>query len=169
MSKSKIEWTEIVKRFWSYVDKTQSCWLWKAGLFSNGYGQFRVRNKKIKAHRFAYEIANGKILPNIIVCHSCDNPKCVNPKHLFLSTHKGNALDREFKKRHPHTQTADLSGEKNPASKINPLIVHTIRKYRKKGHTYSQLVGGVEISFNIKLSKSQIANIVHRRCWKNVG
>ncbi len=169
MSKSKIEWTELIKRFWSYVDKTQNCWLWKAGLFSNGYGQFRARNKKVKAHRFAYEITYGKILPNIIVCHSCDNPKCVNPKHLFLSTPKGNALDRESKNRHPHIQTADLSGENNPASKINPLIVRTIRKYRKKGHTYSQLVERIDFSFNVKLSKSQIANIVHRRSWKNVG
>lgn len=165
---------KIIERFWGYVNITPDCWLWKAGCFQNGYGQFRVGKKKVKAHRFAYQITYGRILPTICVCHKCDNPKCVNPKHLFLSTPKGNALDREAKKRSgdggskTKRRNGLAQGINNPAHKLTPILVKTIRKYRKKGHTYSELVEGIEFTAGIVISKSQIANIVHRRSWKNV-
>ena len=169
MGKTKIEWTdEIKKRFWGYVDKTLTCWLWNAGCFQNGYGQFRLGKKKVKAHRFAYMMCFGEIPVGKIVCHRCDNKKCVNPTHLFLGTHKDNAQDREKKNRHPHLNGYDKSGANNPACKITPLIVRTIRRYRKKGHTYSELQNGVEFGFGIRISKSQVANIVHKRSWSNV-
>lgn len=167
---SKIEWTEKdLHRFWEKVDDASfgRCWNWKAGLFTNGYGQFRLRNKKMKAHRFAYLIYYGKIPKGKIICHHCDNPKCVNPHHLFVGTHKDNSVDREKKNRHPHKGVQQF-GLSNPAAKINPLIVRTIRKYRRIGHTYSALQDGIEFGFGIRISKSQVANIVHKRSWSHV-
>lgn len=175
MGKTKIEWNNTdSERFWAKVQKSESCWIWQAGLFDNGYGQFRLGKRKVKAHCFSWVIYFGQIPQGKLICHRCDNKQCVNPSHLFIGTHKDNAQDRENKGRggdggsKTKKDTGMCQGIKNPAHKVNPLIVRTIRKYRRIGHTYQDLKDGIEFSFNITISKSQIANIVHRRSWKNV-
>ncbi len=178
--KSTISWTDgltdkIVARFESYRDTSGNCWLWTGGLFSNGYGQFRVGRYKVKAHRLAWVIMNGPIPDGKIVCHTCDVPRCVNPAHLWLGTDKQNIQDRDRKGRtgdggsKVKKATGSVRGERNAAAKITPLIVRTIRKYRRMGHSYQAIIDGVEFSFGIKLSMSQIGNIVHGRCWSHVG
>lgn len=159
---TKIEWTEeIIDRFWQYVRKTAGCWIWIGGCFSNGYGQFRVAEKKVKAHRFAYQITKGNILPGICVCHTCDNRKCVNPNHLFLATHKGNALDRANKKRSARFNLPRLFGEKNPQAKLTQSKVEEIRELRKSGYTYRSLACKFEVSCSL------IGNIIRDENWKS--
>lgn len=77
--------TEL-KRFWNKVEKTETCWIWKAGKFSQGYGAFRVDRKTIAAHRISYEIHKGKIPENLVIDHLCRNRACVNPDHLETTT-----------------------------------------------------------------------------------
>lgn len=164
-----VKTVKLVKRFWSYCgDRTENnCWNWRGALFTNGYGQFRWGKRKVKAHRIAWWLLYGPIPYGKIICHTCDNKRCVNPNHLFMGTHKDNAEDREKKGRHPHINKSRF-GEKNPACKLTPSIVRTIRRYRQLGHTYSALQSGVKLGWDISISKSQIANIVHKRSWKNV-
>jgi len=86
--------------FWSKVNKTDSCWLWTAGCFPNGYGAFNVNRNKKGAHRVAYELTYGPITKkHLVVRHTCDVKHCVRPSHLLLGTQRENnddAIDRNL-------------------------------------------------------------------------
>ncbi len=91
-----------IQRFISKITVNQinGCHEWTDTLNSWGYGTFRVKDKKIFSHRFSYEYYVHKIPHGMLVCHSCDNPKCVNPKHLWIGTHADNMKDMVSKGRH---------------------------------------------------------------------
>jgi len=93
------EFTE--RRFWSKVEKTDGCWLWRAGVRrkDEGYGQFFFDGKPTPAHRMAMMLQGVILSPDEVVAHHCDNPPCVRPDHLFVTTNEGNTADRESKGR----------------------------------------------------------------------
>lgn len=88
-----------MERFFDKVNKTDSCWNWTGAMRPNGYGCFKVKGKLISSHRFSWELVNGKISDGLLVCHKCDNRKCVNPSHLFLGSQKQNMHDCKSKNR----------------------------------------------------------------------
>jgi len=94
-------------RFWEKVDQggSNDCWEWTAGLLGDGYGNFYSGKRTVGAHRFSYELHFGPIKGGLICCHKCDNPRCVNPAHLFLGTVQDNIDDCIAKKRHQHGET----------------------------------------------------------------
>lgn len=147
------------KRFWSKVDRTggpDNCWLWKAGRFSTGYGQFHVRGRSNVASRVAYDIYFGEIPAGYQVCHKCDNPLCVNPRHLFLGTTQDNTRDRDRKGRQSR-------GEKVNTCKLTPDSVRQIR------HLYAtQEYTQVQLAKQYGVSQVQIGHIVRGEHWKHI-
>jgi len=75
------------------------CWLWNGATDIRGRGRIMVDGKLKLASRVAYEVFTGEIPESMNVCHTCDNPLCVNPFHLFLGTQVDNIKDRESKNR----------------------------------------------------------------------
>ena len=95
LESSKSEATAHPKWFWSHVEKSDTCWNWIKNTASGGYGFITTpkSKKQTAAHRVAWELSNGPIPSDMDVLHSCDNPACVRPDHLFLGTAFVNTQD----------------------------------------------------------------------------
>lgn len=92
-------------RLLRHVKKTKTCWIWVGCLSKHGYGKTNIRLRKLPAHRAFYELFKGPIPPGKCVCHTCDNPPCVNPDHLWVGTNKENLVDMIKKKRQIYGHT----------------------------------------------------------------
>ena len=105
----------FLDRFWNKVEKGKpdACWNWIGAKHPFGYGDIRLgggsrqRTIHIRAHRFSYELHHGPIPAGLDVCHSCDNPTCVNPHHLFVGTARDNVLDAIRNNRMPQIRKAN--------------------------------------------------------------
>ena len=146
---SKLRPTE----FWTKVEKTDTCWLWKAGRYASGYGQFRRR----RAHRVAWELTYGSIPLGKKILHDCDIKRCVNPNHLFLGTSVDNTQDMLKKGRHNPPQ-----GTCNGQAKLTEEEVKRIRQLREQGYPLQSL------SEMFEVSKSRISKISRNLAWRHV-
>lgn len=109
----RVDSTPAKERFERNIRITPGCWLWTASIKQRGYGSFSIGYQNILAHRFSYEIYCGPIPPNMMVLHSCDNPRCVNPDHLRVGTHAENMQDMVDRER-----CSSGPGEKCPSHKL---------------------------------------------------
>ena len=88
-----------LRRFWSKVNKTDSCWEWTGNLVGAGYGRVCRDGVMLLAHRVVWEMVNGPIPGGMEVMHKCDNPPCGNPVHLTHGTNADNLADMAQKGR----------------------------------------------------------------------
>lgn len=102
-----------IRRFWVKVEikSEDECWNWTAFKNKQGYGRFGSSSCRcVNAHRVSWTIAFGPIPEGHFVCHRCDNPSCVNPKHLFTGTRQDNVDDMVIKKRSRHFKNHEFYG-----------------------------------------------------------
>lgn len=99
------------------------CREWKRGKTKDGYGIFRAPGRGIKVHREMWTINKGAIPDGMCICHTCDNPACINIDHLFLGTRKDNMIDMVRKGRNAKT-----GGMLNPRAILTEDNVREIRR-----------------------------------------
>lgn len=145
----------IEARFWSKVPNTDdpmACWYWGGRIDPRGYGRFdlpkegRCKLMPWLAHRVSFLLTRGSLSSSAVVCHKCDNTRCVNPSHLFVGSQADNLTDMKNKGRGngkrklsiddvleilKSNETHSVLGEKYGVSRAN--IYHI-----KLGHTWSR-------------------------------
>lgn len=94
---------QSIDNFMKTVNKKASCWQWEGFVDRHGYGRSSINCKHQGAHRVSYQLFVGPIPHNKHVLHKCDNPGCVNPKHLYVGTHKDNMRDTSIRNRRHKT------------------------------------------------------------------
>lgn len=156
-------------RFWSRVNKRGPvhptlgrCWVWTGKLTPKGYGQIVTHGRGNRPHRYSYEIHVGVIPTGLFVLHKCDNPSCVNPKHLFVGTHQDNQADKTEKGR-------QAKGSKNGWAVLTEVQVANIRRRYKLKRGYHDPVngqGGLAREFGV--TQANISIIVRQEGWKHV-
>ena len=148
-------------RYWNYVDKKgeDECWNWLGSKDSDGYGQFTIGHNTFKSHRVMYILTYGKIYEDKLIMHTCDNPSCVNPKHLKEGTYKDNMIDKVNKGR-DYSGVQNNKGELNPNCKLTIKDINKIRNIYKTGEvTQKQLAK----KFNVE--QPHISRIILRKNW----
>ncbi|HET8627441.1 MAG TPA: HNH endonuclease [Thermomicrobiales bacterium] len=184
---------EFISRFESRVDRSGDCHIWIGVRHRQGYGEISCGGKMLRAHRVAWEIANGQIPPEMCVCHACDNPSCVRTDHLWLGTQRENMRDaakkgrvaaqrhperiprgdNHYSKQHPErVASGDRNGARTrpdrvPRGELNGssrLTADQVREIRRLGATTSQRA--IAQAFGVHFST--ISGIISGKRWRHL-
>lgn len=167
--------TDPVRRFWSKasVDEPDACWEWTSkNRDRDGYGYFKVAGRMWRAPRYAFNLANpdAPIGDDEMVCHTCDNPPCVNPAHLIRGAALDNSADqverdrtvtgdRHHTRRDPSTRRR---GEANGSARLTAEQVLEIRRRYAAGEKQVPLAAVFGVSQPI------ISQIIRRKVWTHL-
>lgn len=144
-------------RFWRKVRKTAECWLWSGTKTRKGYGKVRhggAGTPMVLATRVSWAIHHSDPGQSLVL-HACDNPSCVNPKHLFLGSYSDNNKDMKQKDRH-------TKGERSGTAKLSEVKAIALKNDRKHGLTMSAL------SQKYGVSAMQAHRIVTGKRWEHL-
>jgi hypothetical protein len=158
----------VEDRFWSKVDRLgpDECWEWQRYRNPDGYGIFwhAPSGSMVMAHRMAYALARGGLAnikkpergaAGVLVLHSCDNPPCVNPRHLSLGDNARNMQEAVERKRRRH-----LGGAANPNARLTPTQVDAIRSSYTGKHG-----DAMRISREYGISSGHVSKILKGHSW----
>jgi hypothetical protein len=146
----------VMERFMSKVEKTDSCWLWTGHIDKTKRGLFCLYGKRHQSSRASYLLHKGDIPAGLYVCHTCDNPRCVNPKHLFLGTHLDNMRDCKEKGR-------QARGSRHGRARLNESDVLGIFKMVKYRYFEQR-----EVAKHFGVSTALINRILKGEKWSHL-
>jgi hypothetical protein len=152
-----------LKRFWSKIKKTDTCWIWMASKNTYGYGRFGLGEKCLLAHRVSFFIHYGYLTPGLQVQHKpivCHNTSCVNPDHLKEGLHKNNIEDQLLD---GTLVVPSQIGENHSNVKLTEDDVYSIRSLYATGK-YTQK----ELGENYGVSRPYISRIICNVNWKHL-
>ena len=146
-------------RFYKYVDKRgiDECWPWLAQIKKNGYGQFSLKGRATQAHRASYQISKGEIPDGLVIRHTCDNKKCVNPNHLLSGTYKDNSRDAVERNLYPR-------GEDQGRARLTLEQVVEIRDVSRAGSESQR-----SMARRFGVSKASVQRVAAGRTWIGLG
>lgn len=161
---------------WRLSEKITSspsgCWEWQGAVNVKGYGVLYMKNydwseRVVSVHRLVYRLCVAVLPEGVCVCHSCDNPKCVRPDHLFLGTLEDNVADKVSKNRQARgssvrTNHSHLKGTAVVTAKLNDKSVMDIRRRAAEGES------GRSIAKRFNVSPVTVSSIVLGRSWKHL-
>ena len=156
-------WEDIARKlsdkFWMRVEigHPSECWKWKGPLDRLGYGKFLWEGRQRIAHRIAYLLHHGALPEDRDICHTCDNPGCVNPNHLWAGTAAENSRDMVAKGR--WNSGVRRTGERIWSAKLTREQVATIRSASERGTKLARRFG---------VSNKQISVIRSGKAWKHI-
>lgn len=141
---------------------TTGCWEFNGGRNPDGYGVIFVEGVLQHAHRTAWEVWRGLVPTGFCVCHHCDNPPCINPKHLFVGDMRYNMLDMVAKNRDNRNRDSKNVGELNGCSKLTAATAREIRIRARNGENQTALANEFGVSQNL------ISLIKRGKNWSHV-
>lgn len=130
------------------------CVLWLGRLDKDGYGRVRIGNKKVRVHRLALSWTGVHVPDDLVVRHTCDTPRCVNPKHLLVGTVLQNTKDCIERKRR-----VNVWGIEHGQCKLTAPQVLEIR---------SSIEDAITLAASYCVSRRTINDIRSRRRWRNL-
>lgn len=149
------------KLFWAKVclHTVEGCWVWLGAKSRSGYGRFNVAGKNRFASRVSWLLHYGADPGGMHVCHHCDNPPCVNPKHLFLGDDADNSIDKCAKGRQ---HRPGVVGEDSYNHKLSGETVLQIRELIEDG------ISQKEVAKRFGISQTNVSAIKRRKTWGHI-
>ncbi len=145
----------LVKRFWRKVSLTKPCWVWTGAKDRHGYGLMWNGERLVLAHRLSFRVHFGEFDESLHVCHTCDNPLCVYPGHLWSGTNAENTKDKVLKSR-------QRRGERTPNAVLTAELVPKLRARHAAGETLTNIAASVGVD------RSTVGNAVRRKTWAHI-
>lgn len=147
---------EADARFWAKVDRASDCWAWIGALTTAGYGSLKRGGVVYYAHRISWEMHHGPVPAGQVVCHLCDNRRCVRPDHMFLGSQHDNLRDAAAKGRMER-------GEARHSARLTVKTVAEIRNRYARGMAPQQVLAA-----DYGVSQMAISKVVRRETWRHV-